>query len=531
MDTNVFNIINKLYSKAGFLEKYGGSLWVSIIIAIILFLAISYYQVLNNLQPIKADWINQRCSPSVMPFAGIINPPNPNEMSAFEYTSSNFSNCIQTILQDIVGVFLAPFYYLVKVLSETINIADEAVQSIRGMADKMRTAVSSVSSEIMGRLLNILIPLQAIIMKVKDTVNKTQGIMTGSIFTLFGIYDTLRAAIGAIVEIIVTILIGLASIIVVLFVIPFGLGLPFAIPLLAIFLIILIPGILVYIIEVMILKKMVSPLPGIPGCFIGDTLIELNNGSHIAMKDLEIGMILQNNNSVTSTMKMACSDDIYNLHNVLCTGNHAVKYNNAWISVKNHPDSIVTCEQHDIVYCINTENKTIVLNNIIFGDYDEMDSSEIDEIKYKCSKYLPKQFELKHIHEYLDGGFKGDTQIELLDGHSVNIQDVCVNDVLRFGERVAGIVKIKANDLNTKIYHLENNQIVFGGPNLQICDTDLGMINTLDIHAEKIKINDIYHLITNKKTFHVCGIKFCDYNSCIDKFLHLKHKSLVKSLI
>ena len=531
MDTNVFNVINKLYSKAGFLEKYGGSLWVSVILAIIMFLAISYYQILNNLQPIKADWVNQRCSPSVMPFAGIINPPNPNEMSAFEYTSSNFSSCIHTILQDIVGVFLAPIYYLVKVLSDTINIAEDSVQTIRDLANTMRNAVSSVSSEIMGRLLNILIPLQAIIMKVKDTVNKTQGVMTASIFTLFGIYDTLRATIGAIVEIIVAILIALASIIVILFVIPFGLGLPFAVPLLVIFLMILIPGIMVYIIEVMILKKMVSPLPGIPGCFIGDTLIKLNNGTFIKMSDVDVGMILHDNNIVTSTMKMACSDDIYNLHNVLCTGNHKVKYNNSWISVKNHPDSIITSEQYDIVYCINTENKTIVLNNIIFGDYDEMDNNEIAEIKYTCSKYLPKQFELKHIHEYLDGGFKGDTQIELLDGHSVNIKDVCVNDVLRFGERVAGVVKIKASDLNTKKYHLENNQYVFGGPNLQICDIDLGMINTLDIHAENINVNEIYHLITNKKTFHVCGIKFFDYNSCIDKFLHLKHKSLVKSLV
>jgi len=35
MNENIFNIINKLYSKVGFLEKYGGSLWTAIIISLV----------------------------------------------------------------------------------------------------------------------------------------------------------------------------------------------------------------------------------------------------------------------------------------------------------------------------------------------------------------------------------------------------------------------------------------------------------------------------------------------------------------
>jgi hypothetical protein len=410
-------------------------------------------------------------------------------------------------------------------------MANESVQAIRGLFNTVRKAILSVSTEVMGKLLNFLIPIQNILIKIKDTMHKTQGVMTANIFTLLGIYDTLKASIGAVVEIIVSLLLALASIIVVLFVIPFGLGLPFAIPLLIIFLIILVPAIMVYIIEVMILKKMVSPLPGIPSCFDGETMIKLDNNDYMAMKDLEVGMILQDNNKVTSTMEMVCSDDIYDLHNVLCTGKHRVNYNNKWIYIKNHPHSVKTNKNYETVYCINTSKKFININNTIFGDYDEMENSEIHQIKSKCNKYLPKNFELNHIHEYLDGGFSKDTQIELLDGHSINIKDVCVNDVLRFGERVAGIVKINGSDLDTKIYHLENNQVIKGGPNLQICDSDLGMINTLDIHGETIKEDEIYHLITDTKTFFVNGVKFYDYNSCIDKFVDLENISLYKALI
>ena len=50
----------------------------------------------------------------------------------------------------------------------------------------------------------------------------------------------------------------------------------------------------------MILKKMVNPLPGIPGCFIGDTLLTLNTKEQIKMKDIDVGMVLEDDNIVTS---------------------------------------------------------------------------------------------------------------------------------------------------------------------------------------------------------------------------------------
>jgi hypothetical protein len=50
----------------------------------------------------------------------------------------------------------------------------------------------------------------------------------------------------------------------VLYLIPFGLGIPFAIPLLITFIMTLVPGIMIYIIQVMILKQWVNPLPGLP---------------------------------------------------------------------------------------------------------------------------------------------------------------------------------------------------------------------------------------------------------------------------
>jgi len=529
MSDSIFKVINKVYQKAGFLEKYGGSLWLTIILILVFFVAISYYYVMNHIQPIKSDWLNQRCNPSVMPFAGIINKPD--NQTAFEFTASNFNNCIHNILTDIINIFLAPLYYLVNVITEIINMISEALQAIKKVVNSIRQSIADVSTEIMGRVLNILIPLQVILMKIKNLFNQAQGVMAAGIYTLFGVYETLIATVTGIVKIITGILLSLATIILILYLIPFGLGLPFAIPLLLLFIIIVVMCLLVWIIDMMILKKFVNPLPGIPTCFDGNTILHLNNGNKVKMKNIKVGMVLEDENIVTAFMEMACLDNIYELNNVVCTGNHIVKLNNDWIKVKNHPESKQLEKNYEKVYCINTTNKVIKINNTIFGDYDELEKHEIDEIKSKCDKYLPKTFNLGDIHKYLDGGFHENTSIEMFDGHSVKIKNIKVNDVLKYGERVVGIVEIKADDLDIKTYSLENNENITCGPNIHICDSDLGMYSTLDMYGESIRVNKIYNLITDKKTFYINGVKYYDYNSCIDKFLDLENISLIKALI
>ena len=70
---STFKKINELYNKKGFIDKYGADIWLTIIICLIFFCITSYYYVLNNIEPIKANWANEKCNPAVLPFAGLIN--------------------------------------------------------------------------------------------------------------------------------------------------------------------------------------------------------------------------------------------------------------------------------------------------------------------------------------------------------------------------------------------------------------------------------------------------------------------------
>ena len=102
------------------------------------------------------------------------------------------------------------------------------------------------------------------------------------------------------------------------------------------------------------------------------------------------------------------------------------------------------------------------------------------------------------------------------DGHSVTIDNIEINDILRNGERVCGIVKTKSYEIYE--YKVRNMDIVC--KNIHIIDKNLGILATN--HLQPIKthyMSIIYHLITDKGHFHINGNRILDYNSCVDCYL------------
>ena len=96
---NIANKIGDLYNHSTYSEKNGGSIFMTVLILFVFFIALSYYYVMAQAKPIKDNWVNERCSPAVMPFAGLINKPE--GQSAFDFTGENFSFCTQNIIKDI----------------------------------------------------------------------------------------------------------------------------------------------------------------------------------------------------------------------------------------------------------------------------------------------------------------------------------------------------------------------------------------------------------------------------------------------
>lgn len=511
MDNNL-NDIKKMYEKLGYFDQYSGSVVLFIIITIIVIILITYFHTMTNIQPIINDWPNQRCKPTIIPIAGLIT--HPEGMSASEYTSQNFNYCTQNILSSISGSAVQPLSFVTNMLSALTNAIQEAIQSIRAMFDKIRTMFQEISQEIMGRIMNIMIPLQQIIISFRDLIGKIQGSMTAALFTLLGTYYTLQSLMGAIAQFIIIILIALAAMIAIFWLFPFTWG--FAIANTAIFIAIAIPMaiILAFMVDVLKVNPDLSvPTLSVPSvkCFDKDTLIEMEDGSEKRIIDIKIGDRLLNNNIVTAKFKVALEgSEMYILDNVIVSDSHIIKYKNNWIPICKHPNAFKTNDYYDgegYLYCLNTTDKIMIIDNKIFADWDEIYEDKLEKV---INNNIIGINDKKLIHKYLDYGFSENTLIRLIDGKLVKINDIKVNDILENGEKVYGIVEIDGTNLFQQYrYNLGKNIFVEGyAPNLLLKKEKIVNVN------EKL-----FNILTDKKTFKLYNIIVPDYNNGIDRFL------------
>lgn len=524
MDINAgLKNIEKMYKNLTYFDQYGGSVMVFFLITIILIILCSYCFVMINIAPIKDDWPNQRCKPYIMPFAGMINKPD--GISIKDYTSQNFSYCTQNIMSNISGVFLQAITFVTNLVSGILDDLKKSINSIRAMFHKIRTFFQSVVEEIMGRIMNVSISLQKIIISTKDIIGKIQGVMTSGLFTTLGAFYTLQALMGAIAQMIITILIVLAAIIIALWAVPFTWGAAGAMT--AVFLAISIPMaiILAFMLEYLKVKPDLS-IPKIK-CFDKYTLLDMDDGSQKKIIDIKIGDILVNGNKVTGKIKVLKEgSEMYQLNGVIVSDSHIVNYGSKWIKVSEHPNSIkISGYEESFLYCLNTTNKTITINNTIFTDWDEIYGENIEIIKTKCDLNNNSD-----IHKYLDGGFIGNTKITLKNGEDKKIKNIVVGDILSEGEIVYGVVEIDGENLNSQYkYYLGNNITIEGGSNFYLYEKNSSLIISLNLDAkiektQSIKKNKetnemiLYHLLTNKNSFSIGKIKFYDYNSNIDFF-------------
>ena len=207
---------------------------------------------------------------------------------------------------------------------------------------------------------------------------------------------------------------------------------------------------------------------------------------------------------------------MYRLNNVIVSGTHYVYHPSLkWIQVKKHPDAtIINNYNKPYIYCINTSNKRININNTIFADWDDLDSEDLNAMKkFNIASNV------KNIHQKTDSGLLSSTIITLKNGKKIPIHKIQPGDILENNTYVNGIVKIQANDIkNQHIYKFKQHHI--NGSNLYFTSSHLGKFT-----KQKVSYQDthFYHLITNTGKFHINGIELYDYNSAIENTLDIRN--------
>jgi len=503
--------IKHLYKNLSYFDQYGTSIIICIILLTILFWIHGYYTIMTNVQPIKDNWLKYRCNPKVIPFAGLINKPD--NQTATEFTQDNFTQCVQEMLKPITKRAVSPFDYMTSSFLKIFQVILAAVKQIRELTNSIRVKFAEIAKNIMGRLINFLIPLQQIIIAFKDTMAKVVGIIQASINTCLGSIFAMKSVLGVIVTsaiqvllIMVAVLIALIIIMVIVF---------FFLPTYFFYVAGLvgtytsfyttIVGLLLFIIAFLQINLGIQQegvIPGLPDvprlCFDKDTPVVLLNNTTKSFCDICVGDVLCDGGIVTATLKLdARGVNMYDLNGVIVSARHAVKHNDKWVFVCDHPHAkLLDRYNKPYIYCMNTTTKQFTINNTIFVDWDEI----YDDVKVVLDKTYENEHgavptSLDYIHEHYDGGFEEDVEILLESGDTMPINKIPVCLRLPDGVVVRGIVKID----KTRIKNTANIYKNIDKPNNLAKNTDF-----------------VYHLLTNKGYFYVGGKKVNDYNDYVD---------------
>ena len=214
-------------------------------------------------------------------------------------------------------------------------------------------------------------------------------------------------------------------------------------------------------------------------CFDEYTLITLENNNKIHIKNINVGDKLFNGSYVTAKIKVTSANlKIYKLGDIIVSESHLVQFNGKWIRVIDHPNAKEIMYNKEFLYCLNTSNKIMDIDGLIFSDWDEIIEDKLS-ILNKGNKNIKN---VENIHELLDNGFEENTIVM-----NKKIKEIKIGDILENDAFVYGIVEVETGKLRKYI--------------------------------NKNKPNKLYHLLTTDGNLIINTKNVKDYNNLIDNFI------------
>jgi hypothetical protein len=251
---------------------------------------------------------------------------NPLYMPLADDVQSNFVYCVQSMQTNFMGYLLEPLTFLTSSINYILGDFLDAINMVRAMFNKIRTFISSIIQSVFGVFLNLVIEFQKITIGIKDLIGKTIGIMTTLMYVIDGSVLTMQSTWNG----------------------P--------------------PGQLV---------------KALGKCFHPNTIVKLQNGETKAMKDIDLGDILENGAIVESVLKIDNKKErnplylIYkagvNEENIYVTGSHLVfdNKNNKYVKVENYDKAVLSKVETEWFSCLITSNHTIPIGSQLFWDWED----------------------------------------------------------------------------------------------------------------------------------------------------------------
>ena len=111
------------------------------------------------------------------------------------------------------------------------------------------------------------------------------------------------------------------------------------------------------------------------GCFLPNTLVSMSDGSKKKIIDIELKDNVAIGGFVFATGKFLVND-IYDYKGIKVSGSHLVNEKGNWLKVQDSKLAKLISTEDTVVYTLGTKNRRILINDILFTDYFDIDEQK-----------------------------------------------------------------------------------------------------------------------------------------------------------
>lgn len=135
----------------------------------------------------KRDWDVNRCKPWMMPLAGFLE----DDYSFNDFTKAsedNLSYCLRGTFASMLDEESFGFKNVFEIMQSSIGVIGMVAGTTRGLFDNLLLTMKEKFVELKKRLRNMTLYMQILMMGIKDSIKKFEGVITTLLFAIYTLF-------------------------------------------------------------------------------------------------------------------------------------------------------------------------------------------------------------------------------------------------------------------------------------------------------------------------------------------------------
>jgi len=354
--------------------------WPIILMTIFLFVIMGTVIASMDRNVIMSNWADNRCNLSVM-FTSFLFKPDSDPRSRGEFSTDNFSFCMQSFVQQFMSTLMTPIN---AIFSKQVGITDAAIDALNGIQKILSTMYHEFTAylgKFFGRFTSSVYEMSRIIQYLHMAVSRANAMAVSMIYTGLSVFRGMLNTIQTVIKV-VLIICGIMLVIIIILFLFFFEFIP------------LIIATLVAVVSAVSLLSFIMP-DSVQNdaesnksnwtCFaVGTRIHRKGESSGTCVEDIKVGDELSDGSRVTAVIQSNGSKiELYDLLGIRVSGSHLVKQpNGEWKSVSSDPRAKRMDEVSPILYCFNTTSNCIPIQSpidnttFLFRDWEEIGNED-----------------------------------------------------------------------------------------------------------------------------------------------------------